>query len=185
MPGAARQAALNDFRIVSRQPQGDHGGVSDTRNILFVCMGNICRSPAAEIIFRRLVAEAGLEHRFEIDSAGTIGYHAGNPPDERMSETLRRHGYSIEGRSRQIVAKDLDQFDLILTMDEDNLADVLALAESPGQRAKVRPMIEYLSEHEAPRIPDPYYGGSKGFIQVMELLEDSCRGLLEELENGG
>lgn len=147
-------------------------------------MGNICRSPAAEIIFRAQVAQAGQENRFEIDSAGTIGYHAGNPPDERMSETLRRSGYAVSGRSRQILPEDLDHYDLILTMDEDNLADVLAMADSAAQRAKIRPMVSYLGEHQAARIPDPYYGGQKGFEQVKELLEDACRGLLEEIQAG-
>lgn len=147
-------------------------------------MGNICRSPAAEIIFRSQVAEAGLENRFEIDSAGTIGYHAGNPPDERMSDTLRRSGYAVRGRSRQIRPDDLDHFDLILTMDEDNLADVLAMASSPAQRAKILPIVSYLREHQAARIPDPYYGGQKGFEQVRELLEDACQGLLEEIQAG-
>ncbi|MDX1680780.1 MAG: low molecular weight protein-tyrosine-phosphatase [Akkermansiaceae bacterium] len=153
------------------------------QRILFVCMGNICRSPAAEIIFRKLVCEAGLEEAFEIDSAGTIGYHAGNPPDSRMTEALRDRGYEVCGRSRQIVAGDLEQFDRILTMDEDNLADVLSLSEDPEHRAKVQGIIDHLQQLQSENIPDPYYGGQKGFERVIELLEDACQGLLDSLKS--
>jgi len=173
---------LHDFRIVSGSAHGEDHPMPHPRSILFVCMGNICRSPAAEIIFRKHVADAGLEDQLTIDSAGTIRHHAGNPPDPRMSESLARRGYTPRGRARRITAEDLDRFDLILTMDEDNLADVRSLARTDEQLEKIRPFVNYLTELQAPRIPDPYYGGQKGFEQVIELLEDGCRGLIRGLK---
>jgi len=155
----------------------------EVRSVLFVCMGNICRSPAAEIIFRHQLAEAGLEKDLIIDSAGTISYHTGNPPDPRMSETLKRKGYRVRGLARQIQPDDLERFDLILTMDEDNLADVRALDGKGQYSDKIRAFVEYLESHDAPRIPDPYYGGQKGFEQVIELLEDGCTGLIHQIQD--
>ena len=155
-----------------------------TKSILFVCMGNICRSPAAEIVFRKMAEDAGLEDELTIDSAGTINYHTGNPPDPRMSEALDQKGYRVAGRARQVQAEDLERFDLILTMDEDNLADVRALDGKGVYGDKIRAFVEYLEHHDAPRIPDPYYGGQKGFDQVIELLEDGCTGLIHQLEDG-
>ncbi len=155
----------------------------EKRRILFVCMGNICRSPAAEIVLRKMVENEGLQGEFTIDSAGTIGYHAGKPPDPRMSECLRQAGYLPRGRARQIQEGDLDLFDLILTMDEDNLTDVQALDRTGQHDSKIRAFVEFLDECEAPRIPDPYYGGQKGFLRVVELLEDGCRNLLKQLKS--
>ena len=151
------------------------------KRILFVCMGNICRSPAAEIVFRKMVGDAGREADFEIDSAGTIGFHKGKPPDARMAAHLAKNGYKIEGRSRQLTARDLRDFDLILTMDEENFADALALDPTGGFRDKVKPFVDLLTEHVEPRIPDPYYGGDAGFAHVIELLEDGCEELLDRL----
>lgn len=150
------------------------------KRVLFVCMGNICRSPAAEIVFRKIVDDAGLSESLEIDSAGTIGYHAGNPPDSRMSDHLRRRGYEITGRSRPVTSEDLDIFDLILTMDEENQADVLRLGSSGNHKAEIVPFVTYLREHSADRIPDPYHGGDKGFAHVIDLVVDGCVGLLDE-----
>ena len=150
-------------------------------HVLFVCMGNICRSPAAEIVFRRMAADAGRADEFRIDSAGTIGFHKGSPPDPRMSAHLSKRGYHVEGRSRQLVAADLRDFDLILTMDEENLAYSLALDTSGDLHHKVKPFVHFLRENEAPRIPDPYYGGDRGFAHVVDLLEDGCSALLEGL----
>jgi protein-tyrosine phosphatase len=146
--------------------------------ILFVCMGNICRSPAAEIVFRKMVGDVGRDDEFEIDSAGTIGFHKGKPPDARMAAHLARNGYTVEGRSRQLTAVDLGEFDLILTMDEENLADALALDPTGGLHHKVQPFVGFLTEHDEQRIPDPYYGGDEGFAHVIELLEDGCAALL-------
>lgn len=149
--------------------------------VLFVCMGNICRSPAAEIIFRKLVADQNWQDRFEIDSAGTIDYHTGSPPDPRMSETLRSRGYTVTGKARQIKPPDLEEFDHILTMDESNLTAVRALDPSGSHHGKIEPIVRYARSHKASRVPDPYYGGQTGFEHVAELLEDACAGLLDEL----
>lgn len=149
--------------------------------VLFICMGNICRSPAAEIVFRKMVAEAGLQGEFEIDSAGTIGIHRGNSPDPRMAAHLGKRGYTVAGCSRQLVADDLCDFDILLTMDGENLADTLALDPSGEFHHKVKPFAGFLREHEASHIPDPYYGGDAGFAHVIDLLEDGCSALLESL----
>ncbi len=144
-------------------------------------MGNICRSPAAEIVFRKMVGDAKREADFEIDSAGTIGFHKGKPPDVRMAAHLAKNGYKVEGRSRQLTPDDLREFDLILTMDEDNLADALSLDPTGEFHHKVKPFVDFLTEHAAPSIPDPYYGGEEGFAHVIELLEDGCAELLDRL----
>ena len=141
-------------------------------------MGNICRSPAAEIVFRKMVEDAGRSDEFEIDSAGTIGFHKGNPPDPRMSAHLAKQGYGVDGHSRQLVAADLREFDILLTMDEQNLADTLALDPSGELHHKVKPFADFLTANDAPRIPDPYYGGDRGFAHVIDLLEDGCAALL-------
>ena len=154
----------------------------EAKSILFVCMGNICRSPAAEIVFRKMAEDAGLDDQIAIDSAGTISYHTGNPPDPRMAEALGQRGYQVKGKARQVQAADLEHFDLILTMDEDNLADVRALDGKGQYGDKVRAFVEYLESMDAPRIPDPYYGGQKGFDQVIDLLEDGCSGLIGQLQ---
>jgi protein-tyrosine phosphatase len=151
------------------------------RRILFVCLGNICRSPAAEIIFRHQCAAAGMEHLLLADSAGTIGHHQGAPPDPRMAETLRRRGYRPDGRARQIRHADLRDSELILTMDESNRADVLGLDPEGIHHAKVRPFVGFCRRHDVPRVPDPYYGGSEGFEHVVTLLEDGCAGILAAL----
>lgn len=149
--------------------------------VLFICMGNICRSPAAEIIFRKQVADAGLDATIGIDSAGTIGYHAGKGPDPRMADTLRRRGYPIAGRSRQVTARDLAEFDLILAADEENLADLRRLDRPGLHRDKIRLLVDSCVEKEASHVPDPYYGGQQGFEEVADLVEDACAGLLEEI----
>ena len=147
-------------------------------------MGNICRSPAAEIIFRKLVADAGRSESIEIDSAGTLGYHHGNPPDARMAATLERHGYTVAGRARKITSADLTHFDLVVTMDDDNLAHVRALDSAGRWREKIRPLVGYCREQQATCVPDPYYGGQRGFEHVIELLEDGCAGILREINAG-
>ena len=149
--------------------------------VLFICMGNICRSPAAEIVFRKLVEEAGLGHAIDIDSAGTIGYHAGNGPDPRRAATLSARGYQIAGRSRQVTPDDLDDFDLLLVADEENLSDVRSLDRSGSRHAKVRLLVDFCQGKEASYVPDPYYGGQGGFEEVVELVEDACGGLLADL----
>jgi protein-tyrosine phosphatase len=151
--------------------------------VLFVCLGNICRSPAAEIIFRKHVSDAGCPDAFHIDSAGTIGHHRGSPPDSRMAEALRRNGFPISGQSRQITPSDLESFDLILTMDESNLEDVRSLDPAGLFHSKIRPFVGFCRSMQAPRVPDPYYGGPAGFEHVIQLLNDGCQGLLEKIRD--
>lgn len=148
--------------------------------ILFVCLGNICRSPAAEIIFRHMVAEADLTDFYQIDSAGTAGFHEGAAPDHRMAATLARHGYTIAGHARKITRADLDAYDYIITMDEENHRDVCLLDKTAGSHPKVKPLMSFCTEHTDQRVPDPYYGGQKGFDHVISLLEDACRNLLRQ-----
>lgn len=149
--------------------------------VLFVCMGNICRSPAAEIVFRRKVADSGRAGDFHIDSAGTIGHHAGKGPDRRMASTLSARGYEISGKSRQILSRDLDDFDLILVMDGENLADVHRLDRDGRRRDKIRLLTSYCTRHQAEVVPDPYYGGQSGFETVADLVEDAADGLLDSI----
>jgi len=151
--------------------------------VLFVCMGNICRSPAAEIVFRHKVDAAGLTGHIEIDSAGTIGYHAGHAPDTRMSATLKKRGYVIAGKARQILPADLQHFDLILVMDSENFANVRALDKAAHFHAKIRRFTDYCARHQTNEVPDPYYGGQEGFDHVADLVEDAAEGLLKEITN--
>jgi len=154
------------------------------RQVLFVCLGNICRSPAAEIIFRQQVADAGRLDEFHIDSAGTIAHHQGLPPDPRMSAALKRKGFTVTGRARQILTEDLKHFELIVTMDEANLAAVRRLVPDGGSQAKIRPFVSFCRSHNDLRVPDPYYGGQRGFDYVIELLEDGCAGILAQFPAG-
>ncbi|MEM9445178.1 MAG: low molecular weight protein-tyrosine-phosphatase [Verrucomicrobiota bacterium] len=150
--------------------------------VLFVCMGNICRSPAAEGVFTSLVAEEELEDRIEIDSAGTISFHEGNPADPRMSAAAADRGYKLTSRARQIKQKDLSAFDLVITMDDDNYDNVLALSEDKQEREKVKSFCDYCKEHSDQTVPDPYYGGADGFEHVLDLLEDGCSNLLMDIK---
>ena len=149
--------------------------------VLFVCMGNICRSPAAEIIFRKQVDDAGLAGAIDIDSAGTIGYHAGKGPDPRMADTLRRRGYPVAGRSRQVTAEDLADFDLVLAADPENLADLRRLDRAGRHRDKLRLLADYCVGQEATHVPDPYYGGPEGFVEVLHMIEEAADGLVDDL----
>ena len=153
--------------------------------ILFVCMGNICRSPTADGIMRQLVADAGLEHAIEIDSAGTHNYHPGSPPDARSQAAALRRGYDLSPlRARQVSDADFAQFDLLLAMDEDNL-EILE-RRCPKQHAgKLHLMMAYASKHEAREVPDPYYESARGFETVLDYLEDACAGLLDEVRKTG
>jgi protein-tyrosine phosphatase len=142
-------------------------------------MGNICRSPAAEIVFRKMAADAGLEHFFEIDSAGTIGLHAGKGPDPRMAAQLEKRGYTVSGKSRPLREGDFEKFDLLLTMDRENHEDALLRDPSGKFHWKLEPFVGLLRTNQTERVPDPYYGGAEGFSHVIDLLEDGCAALLE------
>jgi protein-tyrosine phosphatase len=149
-------------------------------SVLFVCMGNICRSPAAEGVFRKVVADAGRDHEFDIDSAGTIGYHAGNPADSRMRAAASRRGYRLDSRARRLAGGDYRRFGVIVAMDEDNYRDIVA--GHPGEGAEVVRMVDFCSVIEADEVPDPYYGGPSGFENVLDILEDACSGLLRRFD---
>jgi protein-tyrosine phosphatase len=143
--------------------------------ILFVCMGNICRSPTAEGVMRHLLAERGLEDEIEVQSAGTGGWHAGSPPDARSTRAAAARGITLEGAARQVTRADFEDFDLLVAMDRDNLADLRAIAP-PGTEHKIRLLLG-----EGRDVPDPYYGGPHGFEDVLDLVETACEQLLDEL----
>ena len=151
--------------------------------LLFVCMGNICRSPAAEAVMRRLVEADGLAKRIECDSTGTISFHTGNPPDPRMHEAAARRGIRTGGQARQILADDYRSFDMILTMDDENLVNVRNMAPAGAHTAEVRPFCDFVTGTGATEVPDPYYGGPQGFETVLDLLEDGCASLLEHVRH--
>ena len=154
--------------------------MSDETRVLFVCMGNICRSPTAEGVFRHLAEQAGLSGQLHIDSAGTHAYHTGEPPDHRARAAAERRGMSLEGIfARRVTEDDFERFDYVIAMDEDNLERLRA--EAPTQHHdKVRLFLEFGSSEER-EVPDPYYGGSAGFERVLDLVEEASRGLLETL----
>lgn len=151
-------------------------------SVCFVCLGNICRSPTAEGVFRSLVAEAGLEALIRIDSAGTAGYHAGDPPDPRARKAAARRGITVHGQARQFLATDFGEFDYVLAMDGSNLANLEELY-SEGVRAKLSLLRAF--DATAPKhasVPDPYYGGDDGFDEVLDQCLRACRGLLEHIK---
>ncbi|KAK4396753.1 putative low molecular weight protein-tyrosine-phosphatase [Sesamum angolense] len=158
-------------------------------SVLFVCLGNICRSPAAEGVFRHLVKQNNLDSKFYIDSAGTINYHEGNQADPRMRAASKKRGIEITSISRPIRPSDFRDFDLILAMDRQNREDILGAFERwrhretlPADAAnKVRLMCSYCKKHSETEVPDPYYGGQQGFEKVLDLLEDGCQSLLESI----
>ena len=150
--------------------------------VLFVCMGNICRSPLAEGVFRHQVRAAGLADRFDIDSAGTASYHIGDPPDQRTTSVARARGIELTGRARQIKALDLRDFDYVLVMDAQNMARVQQLARSTKPTAEVRMLRDFDEEAEDDLdVPDPYYGGPRGFEDVHDIVERACARLLEHI----
>jgi len=142
-------------------------------------MGNICRSPAAEGTFRHLLKQEGLDQRIECDSAGTIDFHTGSPPDPRMRSAARERGIHVGGAARQIALEDFAAFDLVLCMDDDNLEHVEQLAGGRKHRARIRLFCEFVADSDAREVPDPYHGGADGFDEVMDLIEDGCANLLE------
>jgi protein-tyrosine phosphatase len=146
--------------------------------VLFVCLGNICRSPLAEAVFRHQVRERGLEPRFEIDSAGTSGYHDGAPPDRRSAETARRRGVELTGRSRRVSGEDLRRFDYVVAMDAENEAALRELLAGSGGTARVHRLREWDPQPGHGDVPDPYYGGDRGFDDVHDIVERASAGFL-------
>lgn len=158
-------------------------------SVLFVCLGNICRSPTAEGVFTDLVKKRGFDSKFRIDSAGTIGYHEGNEADPRMRAASKRRGIQITSISRPIKPSDFVEFDLILAMDKQNREDILEafsrwkfrdpLPEDAHKKVKL--MCSYCKKHDETEVPDPYYGGPQGFEKVLDMLEDACESLLDSI----
>ncbi len=153
-----------------------------TTKLLFVCLGNICRSPAAENIMDYLIQQDPTDLEIICDSAGTSAYHVGSSPDRRMQQTAQAYGIPMQGSARQIRPKDLEEFDLILTMDRENYRNVLALDPQQLYTDKIKMMCSYCTQHTDTEVPDPYYGGDAGFRHVIELLMDACQNLLASLQ---
>ncbi len=159
--------------------------MSDTQivRVLFVCMGNICRSPTAEGVFRHLVRAEGLEHRIDADSAGTHGYHVGRPPDGRAQAAAAARGYDISDlRARQVSRTDFEFFDWVLAMDNDNLANLRAECPETLQK-RIHRLLDFASDMDEREVPDPYYGGDAGFRHVLDLVESGSRGLLQAIQS--
>lgn len=153
--------------------------MENKKRILFVCLGNICRSSSAEGIMRKLVKDAGRESEFVIDSAGILSYHQGELPDSRMRAHASRRGYNLVHRSRPVCTDDFFDFDLIIGMDDRNVDDLKERAPLPEACRKIRRMTDYCTRFtHVDYVPDPYYGGAEGFEHVLDLLEDACAGLL-------
>lgn len=154
--------------------------------LLFVCLGNICRSPSGENIMNDLLKSRGLEHQVTCDSAGTSGYHIGAVPDRRMNAAaMKKLDLTLTGRSRKFEPVDFDNFDLILAMDQDNFEQMYHVDSSGRDRHKLHLMCEFCTQHDLKEVPDPYYGGEAGFDFVIDLLIDACTGLLDHLIETG
>lgn len=154
----------------------------ENKKILFVCMGNICRSPSAEAVFTEIVKKEGLSTDFEIDSAGTLSYHVGEPADKRMQSHAINRGYNLTSISRKFNPDtDFDHFDMIIGMDVENILALKDKARNQKDLNKISQMTDFSKNWNYNEIPDPYYGGEEGFELVLDLLEDACQGLLEKL----
>lgn len=153
------------------------------KRLLFVCLGNICRSPAAEGVMKSIVWDKFVDDEYEIDSAGIGSWHAGELPDRRMWQCGAKRGYNFNSRARQFKTDDFDRFDYILVMDAENEKDVRAKARNASDVQKIRRLSDYLTLHEGTRtIPDPYYGGDRDFEYALDLIEDACKGLFNKLQ---
>ncbi len=150
--------------------------------ILFVCLGNICRSPTAEGVFRKLVSDRNLSHLVEVDSAGTSGWHIGEAPDARTVQAAATRGYDLSQlRGRQSTSDDFFKFDYILAMDKTNLSNLRSIEPNTGETARLELFLNYAKNSDYSEVPDPYHGGAKGFELVLNLVEDACEGLITEV----
>lgn len=156
--------------------------INPPKKVLFVCLGNICRSPAAEGILLHLLSQQGLNDRISVDSAGTSGYHRGQLPDSRMRKAAEQRGYELNSRARSLVPKDIQDFDLIIAMDRDNYRAVHQLASTAAPHVKL--LSDYLGSDWPRDVPDPYHGGEEGFEYVLNMLEAACPKILAELLKG-
>lgn len=153
------------------------------KKILFVCLGNICRSPAAEGIMKAIIKENKYEDKIEVDSAGTIAYHEGEGADPRMKKTAKKRGYDLTGSARKFnPEKDFDYFDYIVTMDDENFFNVLQLDHDGKYTDKVHKMVKFSQYNLVDEVPDPYYSGQSGFENVLDILEDACFGLFQKVK---
>jgi protein-tyrosine phosphatase len=167
-------------------PSGGEVRAGEVR-LLFVCLGNICRSPTAEGVMRSLLADAGMAASVQLDSAGTGAWHVGSPPDGRARAAARARGVRLDGRARQVRERDFGEFDLLLAMDRENAGALERMAPDRDGRAKVRLLREFDPAAAGAQdldVPDPYYGGSGGFEEVLDLVEAACAGLLAQISTG-
>ncbi len=169
----------SSYRTMESESMENYNKMSG-RKILFVCLGNICRSPSAEAVFTAKVQRAGLADKYVIDSAGTGGWHVGKPADRRMQKHAGDRGYQLTSIGRQFDPDlDFDKFDLIIAMDDENVQTLKELARNSDDLAKIHKMTDFSKEWRYTEVPDPYYGGEDGFELVLDLLEDASEGLLE------
>jgi protein-tyrosine phosphatase len=172
---ARNSSSSSDIEMAKREPIS----LAMNTRVLFVCMGNICRSPMAEGVFRQLIRQAGLEEVVKVASAGTHAFHVGEAPDKRAQAVASKRGFDISDlRATRVKEKDFDEFDMILAMDWDNLSLLQQMAPKRTHH-KLQLLMRFATEHESATIPDPYYGNAQGFEQVLDYIEDACNGLLE------
>ena len=152
------------------------------KSILFVCLGNICRSPMAEGVFNKILLREKMKQSFQVDSAGLISYHQGSPPDSRMRKHAAQRNYFLSHLSRPFTVSDFEKFDLIIGMDNQNIRGLKNMARTQEHLAKIRKMTDFCTVYDAVEVPDPYYGGEAGFEYVIDLLEDACEGLFASLK---
>lgn len=178
---AASNVRMHDPGITTKNQNVRRKSENQMVRVLFVCLGNICRSPAAHAVMEKLVREHGYWDQIEVDSAGTMGYHSGEPCDSRMDQELRSRGYRCTHLARRVAPGDFDKFDYVLAMDRENLSNLQRMVRGTGQESKVSLLLDHCADAGTCEVPDPYYGGRRGFEQVVDLVEKGCEALLEKI----